>query len=107
MLDFDTSLRVEQGHREAEGKISLYRGPLLLAYDRRYDGTSPDELASIVVEDSQSQVLAWDGEWPDPWLLLRVPTTTGGHVTLCDFCTAGAAGTPYRSWLPGGDASTL
>jgi len=34
-LEFDMGLRLVAGDHEAAGKVSLYRGPLLLAYDQR------------------------------------------------------------------------
>jgi hypothetical protein len=36
-----------------------------------------------------------------PMLLLKVPGPEGEELTLCDFASAGASGTRYRSWLPG------
>jgi hypothetical protein len=34
-----------------------------------------------------------------PWLLYEFEAEGGQVVRLCDFASAGAAGTPYRSWL--------
>lgn len=37
-LEFDMSTRAVAGEREAEGKVSLFRGPILLAWDQRFHG---------------------------------------------------------------------
>ena len=99
-LELDMSLRVWVGEREAAGKASLYRGPLLLAYDRRFNALDPDDLPALDLAHLQAEVVPWRGGFPEPWLLLRAPTSDGRELVLCDFASAGAAGTPYRTWLP-------
>ena len=99
-LELDMSLRTWIGERQAEGKASIYRGPLLLAYDRRFNSVDPDELPELDLSHLEATADSWLGGYPQPWLLLKVPTADGRELTLCDFCTAGAAGTPYRTWLP-------
>ena len=105
-LDFDMGLRFVTGAREAAGKVSVYRGPLLLAYDQRYNEFDEDSIpildlkrliettrvASRTKETSDDTFLA-------PWLLIDVKTGDNRAVRLCDFASAGAAGTRYRSWL--------
>lgn len=99
-LGLDMSLRPWVGEREAVGKVCLYRGPLLLAYDRRFNTLDPDELPALTPSHLEGTSVPWAGGWPAPWLLLRIPTASGQPLTLCDFATAGAAGTPYLTWLP-------
>ncbi|MFA6543722.1 MAG: beta-L-arabinofuranosidase domain-containing protein, partial [Limisphaerales bacterium] len=96
-------LRTFEGQQEQKGKISIYRGPLLLTYDQRdnaFDeaGIPPVEPArfseaKLIPSSARSENLK------APWLLLEVPTTNG-PLRLSDFASAGASGTRYRSWLP-------
>jgi len=99
-LEMDMSMRIWRGEREAAGKASFYHGPLLLAYDRRFNAMDPDDLPAIDLERLGAEFVPWRGGWPEPWLLVRLPTKDGRGIILCDFATAGAAGTPYRTWLP-------
>ena len=102
----------------------MYRGPLLLAYDQRLNALDPGPLLldyqqrvnrldpgalpvltagrlgphGIAVTPARAPRAAEDGQHA-PLLTLCVPTDRGDLV-LCDFASAGAAGTPYLSWLP-------
>ena len=103
-LRFDMSLRYAAGDLEQSGRASLYRGPLLLAYDERFKLDGPLTLdvaklgqARLVAPDEQTAKAAGPHQ---PWLLLDLPTADGRIVRLCDFASAGATGGPYRSWLP-------
>jgi DUF1680 family protein len=99
-LGLDMSLRAWLGERDAQGRISLYRGPLLLTYDRRFNAMDPDDVPAIDAAQLGAERISWRGSWPEPWLLVRVPTIDGRELLLCDFASAGSAGTPYRTWLP-------
>jgi uncharacterized protein len=100
-LNLDMSLRAWAGEREAAGQASLYRGPLLLAYDRRCNPFDPEDLPALDLQALPAEELVeWTGGYPAPWLLLRLSAPDGRALTLCDFATAGATGTPYRTWLP-------
>lgn len=106
-LDLDLSLRVQAGDRQAAGQVSLYRGPILLAYDPRHNPFDEPDLPALdlsrLAEAKVSFPAGLGGTRADPlspWLLVDVPAQDGRSVRLCDFATAGAAGTPYRSWLP-------
>lgn len=96
---FDLSLHAWLGEREQAGKVSLYRGPVLLAYDQRFNAMDPDDVPALSLanlryaEEQKTGALS-------PLLLLRFTGVDGRALRLCDFASAGAAGTVYRSWLP-------
>jgi hypothetical protein len=78
---------------------SVYRGPLLLAFDPRYNGGTPE---TFPVLDAAALTLrpVQDRTWLKPWLLLETKAADGRKLRLCDFASAGAAGNAYRTWLP-------
>ncbi|MBP9900055.1 MAG: glycoside hydrolase family 127 protein [Verrucomicrobia bacterium] len=110
-LSFEMPVRFVPGANEAAGKVSLYRGPLLLAYDQAQNvfdahAIPPINLAKLpearVVDITphrphQPTATEMVGE---PWLVMDVPTADGRRLRLVDFASAGALGTHYRSWLP-------
>jgi hypothetical protein len=96
-LDFRPHVWVGDG--ACAGKASLYHGPILLAYDPRHDQHEPDALPTIDLRTCTTSVEKPTG-WMAPWLLVTVGTGTGDSLTLCDFASAGATGTKYRTWLP-------
>jgi hypothetical protein len=83
---------------DASGRMVVYYGPLLLAYDARFDRYSPSALPVIDRTVTTSSELIAAGIW-DPLLLLTLATTDGHTVTLCDFASAGALPwIPTRRW---------
>ena len=117
-LTLDMSLRAWSGEQECEGLASIYRGPILLAYDHRYNlqnakADTPQirdvqewDPVSCMLEISPidaSKLLSKPAQWTDwlpPQLLLEFEAANGEAIYLCDFGSAGEAGTPYCSWLP-------
>ncbi len=104
-LGFDLALRAVPGDREAGGKVSLYRGPILLAYDQRQNAFDEADLPAVDLSRLAEARTLPPGEGagrtePLPWLLVDLPAPDGRTLRLCDFASAGAAGTRYRSWLP-------
>jgi len=118
-LELDMSLHAWLGERECAGLASLYRGPILLAFDHRYNlqraaDSKPtvretDEWAGRLGYDLRvpalnaqrlgERLVTWE-DWLPPLLLLQIMTEAGESIHLCDFGSAGQAGTPYQSWLP-------
>jgi DUF1680 family protein len=96
---FDFRLHRWVGERECKGLTSLYRGPLLLTYDRRFNDFDPDDIPLLDVKGLKPRRIAWKGAAPAAELLLRCAGVDGRTVNLCDFASAGEGGTPYRTWL--------
>lgn len=103
-LQFDFALRAVAGANETAGKVSLYRGPLLLAYDQAVNEFDPDKIPPVDLarlREAQT-VIPKQGrnalETP-AWLEVELPAERG-RLRLVDFANAGRNGTHYRSWLP-------
>jgi uncharacterized protein len=106
-VGFELPVRLVTGANEAAGKVCLYRGPVLLAYDQ---AQSPFDEASVPALDpgrlGEARLAGLAGVGTDlerplrPWLAVDVPVSGEGSLRLVDFASAGAAGTRYLSWLP-------
>ncbi|MBD3243579.1 MAG: hypothetical protein GF331_23520 [Chitinivibrionales bacterium] len=117
-LSLDMSLHFWRGERECAGRTSVYRGPILLTYDNRYNAHNAKRgPAEVRMNDKWNQAtctlpiprldarniklkaVEWD-DWFAPMLLFECKAANGKTVRLCDFGSAGETGTPYCSWLP-------
>lgn len=100
-FEFPMTLRAAAGQREQAGKASVYRGPLLLAYDQSdnaFDEINLPRLDPATLGQAQTVPVA-EGGVAAPWVLVDLPAAGGKTLRLRDFASAGAAGTRYRSWL--------
>lgn len=97
-LNLDFRMRYWVGEREYAGKTSIYRGPLLLAYDRRFNDMDPDNIPALSASGLEGEDLK-SSAWIPPMVLLGFKAGGGQSVQLCDFASAGVGGSPYRSWL--------
>lgn len=97
-LELDLSLHCWHGAQECAGKTALYRGPILLTYDRRFNEIDPPDLPALDAHALTGTPTEWPGRIPTI-LLLAFPATDGRTVNLCDFGSAGEGGSPYCSWL--------
>lgn len=98
-LMLDVSPRFWTGERELEGLTSIYHGPLLLAYDPRFDTTQPGDLPVLEASMAPSDLGAPPLQSPTPCLLQGFFGRSGRSLLLCDFASAGTDGSAYRSWL--------
>ena len=97
-IDLDMSLHFWSGQEECAGKTSIYRGPILLTCDRRYNDMDPDEVPTLDARNLRFERVTWP-HWLPPMLLLEFTADDGRKLRLCDFGSAGEGGTPYKSWL--------
>lgn len=97
-ISFDFSLHYWAGEREYEGKTSIYRGPLLLTYDRRFNEMDPEQIPALDARSLDVKLIQSNLFLP-PTVLVEFRATDGRPVRVCDFASAGVGGSPYRSWL--------
>jgi hypothetical protein len=97
-LNLDMSLRALPGDAFVDFKGSLYRGPLLLAYDQKHNAVDPEAIPALDLNALQTKSATTDARF-QPMVLLEMETD-GKPLFLTDYATAGAHGTYYQSWLP-------
>lgn len=97
-LSLDMSLHFWAGEKEYAGKVSIYRGPILLTFDQRYNLMDCDNIPVMDIDGLAFEAEYWD-RWLKPWILLKFKGKDGRDIHLCDFASAGATGTSYASWL--------
>lgn len=109
-MKLDMNVRYEPGDLNQFGKVSLYRGPILLAWDDRFKTDA--ELKVDITRLPEAKVVSLDDHTAEaagpykPWLVVDVPATNGKTLRLVDFANAGATtveGKPtssYVTWLP-------
>jgi uncharacterized protein len=102
-FEFDANLRPVMGAHEMGGKASLYRGPVLLAWDQAFNSFDENAIPALNLarlrEATVEPVPQSTALRPAPWVQVNLSTDRGGAVHLVDFATAGALGTHYRTWL--------
>ena len=104
-IDFDLGVRALRGDEHVQFNTSLLRGPILLAFDQKYNTMDPADmpeldLASLWLEPLAASDAIMQDEPLGPIVAFTTQGTDGRPVILCDFGSAGAYGTYYRSWLP-------
>jgi hypothetical protein len=89
------------GKKECENKISIYRGPLLLAYDEIHNGKPISVVPEAIPEDIAfgAPIQAQNSRYAKPGLLLPVGMGNGRTAYLCDFASAGISGSHYVTWM--------
>lgn len=97
-LRLDMSFHYWAGEKQLGGLASIYRGPILLAFDPVYNTMDP---AAVPELDARDLTFQFDqAKGPIQPLLLLNFQTAGAGLRLCDFASAGAFGNYYRTWLP-------
>lgn len=97
-LSLDFTPRYWVGAEAYEGKLSVYRGPLLYAYDARYNDVDPGALPAVDWKALVFTPETWE-EPIEPWSLMSIPLADGSSLRVCDVSSAGQTGNHYVSWL--------
>jgi DUF1680 family protein len=104
-LSLDLTAHIWAGERECAGRVSVYRGPILLAYDPRFNPGKPADPPPLDLGDLTLAPPTWTGRQA-PIALVQV-RSPAGFIVLCDFASAGFDGSTYRSWLRAWDAAIV
>lgn len=98
-LELDFSHHFWKGQKECGRKVSVFRGPVLLTYDRRFNEVDPPRLPELDAARMRGKLVRNSGGVNPPLMLVEYEATGGQQLRLCDFASAGEAGSPYASWL--------
>jgi hypothetical protein len=98
-IALDMSPHFWAGEREQDAKTSVYRGPLLLAFDTIHNDADIDKLPELDAAQMNGAAESFGRQYK-PWVLLKFTNAQGQSTRLCDFANAGAYGTHYKTWLP-------
>ena len=96
-VELDMTPHIWAGERQCAGRVSIFRGAVLLTCDPRLNPNSPADPAPIDVSKLSVQPATTTAS-PAPMVLMEV-STAAGPLWLCDFASAGFDGSSYRSWL--------
>ena len=97
-ITLDMSLHFWAGQKECRGKASIYRGPVLLTYDRRLNEIDPEAVPTLDGSSLKGRLLKNEERLPT-MVKMNLSDAGGRKLTVCDFGSAGEGGSPYRSWL--------
>ena len=98
-LKLDMGLRLLRGDEHVRHNASLYRGPLLLAFDQKHNTIEPDDMPRLEFAKLELKPVTCNDRF-QPLVLFKTSATDGTEIYLTDYATAGAHGTWYRAWLP-------
>ena len=93
-IELDMSMHYWQGEKECGDTVSIFKGPVLLTYDRRFNAVDPDEVPTLDAVALRGNLVK-----AEAMVALDVVAADGSKLRLCDFASAGEGGSPYRSWL--------
>ncbi len=104
-IDLDMGVRALRGDGHVQFNTSLLRGPILLAFDQKHNEQDPAstgelDLTSLPLEPLGTDDMVMQDKPLGPIVAFATRATDGKRIVLCDFASAGAYGTYYRSWLP-------
>lgn len=95
-IKFDETLRILRADQRQNNNSSIYRGPILLAYDQYDNAIDPDQMKPM-----DAAGLGYKGlKTKSSICLFQFKDAEGQEIVLRDFASAGSMGTAYRSWIP-------
>ncbi|MBX7258465.1 MAG: glycoside hydrolase family 127 protein [Candidatus Hydrogenedentes bacterium] len=98
-IEFDFTPRLWRGEKNYEGRVSVFRGPLLMTFDGRYSDLDPNNLPVIDTAKLTFEPQPISGALP-PWVLFNLKAADGTVLPLVDLSSAGQSGNHYVTWLP-------
>lgn len=97
-LELDLQIRIYIGHRDCEGMVSLFYGNILLAYDMRYNKAHFDNPPAIDLNNLKYKKVTFNRNLK-PQIFFEFEDIKGEKLLLCDYQSAGKAGTGFNTWL--------
>lgn len=97
-IELDMALHYWAGEKECRNRVSIYRGPILLTYDRWLNEIDPKEIPTLDAQGLKGRPTDGD-DWLPTIVDLEFKGKSGRKVRLCDFASTGEGGSPYISWL--------
>lgn len=98
-IELDFTPRLWHGEKDYAGRVSVYRGPLLMTFDGRYSDLDPYNLPAIDAAKLTFEPQPIDGALP-PWVLFHIRAADGAVLPVVDLSSAGQTGNHYVTWLP-------
>ena len=98
-LTLDFKLRFWYGKEECQGKVSIYRGPILLTCDARFNEKDQERLPKLDIPSLKFESQRFNDKL-EPWVFGVLKDKNGASITVCDFSSAGQTGNQYHSWVP-------
>ena len=98
-LNLDMNLHYWEGEGDAVGRHAVYRGPILLTFDRHYNPRWTESLAPVFDYGGMHLEPAECDDYYAPLVLFTVLARDGTPIRLCDYASAGQFGTQFESWL--------
>ncbi len=96
-IGLDMSPHFWLGERSMAGRISIYTGPILMAFDREMSGIMKD--VPLDIEDlHRIRIKACSSE--PAMVEMGIRTSSGEELRLFDFADSGQTGREYSSWIP-------
>lgn len=99
VLTLPMTVRALRADAHRQFRTSLYRGPLLLAYDQKFNAFDPAAIPELDLAGLELRPAEAESTFR-PIVLFDAVSADGASVRLCDYASAGAHGTYYQSWLP-------